>query len=277
MKRLACLLATVAFAGVGAPAAAIAQDAGENMANAMGCNGAGADGTVMGNPGSACTQQGMGHDMTRGMDHAMHHAEGMGPGAVPYGPGPGAMGPYGGPGPWGGPGMPMMAGPGGPYGPGMGPMPGFFGPGPMPLREGGQSAFAAIQEVVMALMADPTTDWNTVDIEGLRQHLIDMDNVTLRADVQMEEAEGGQTYLVTSDDPRVEASIRSMVAAHVATMNGILGWSMTAEEIPGGMRMTVTGAEVARIRALGFIGIMALGAHHQAHHMAIARGQAPHG
>jgi hypothetical protein len=39
----------------------------------------------------------------------------------------------------------------------------------------GQSAFAAIQEIVAMLEADPKTDWSRVNIEALRQHLIDMD------------------------------------------------------------------------------------------------------
>ena len=40
--------------------------------------------------------------------------------------------------------------------------------------------------------------------------------------------------------------------------------------------MTVTAADanqVQRIRGLGFIGIMVSGAHHQAHHLAMARGE----
>ncbi len=36
-------------------------------------------------------------------------------------------------------------------------------------------------------MADPETDSSQVDIEALRQHLIDMDNVTLRARVHVQE------------------------------------------------------------------------------------------
>jgi hypothetical protein len=69
------------------------------------------------------------------------------------------------------------------------------------LREGGQSAFAAIQEIVSQLMADPTTDWSRVDIDGLRQHLIDMDNVTLRARVHVEEVEGGARFEATRQSP----------------------------------------------------------------------------
>ena len=45
----------------------------------------------------------------------------------------------------------------------------------------GQDAFGAIQEVVRILDADPKTDWSRVDIAGLREHLIDMNEVTLHA------------------------------------------------------------------------------------------------
>jgi hypothetical protein len=51
--------------------------------------------------------------------------------------------------------------------------------------------------------------------------------------------------------------------------------------IPGGVRLTVTargaaGDEkaVARLRGLGFIGLLTLGAHHGPHHLAMARGRA---
>lgn len=144
------------------------------------------------------------------------------------------------------------------------------------ITEGGQSAFSAIQEIVTLLMADPDTDWSRVDIEALRQHLIDMDNVTLRAAVETQDIDGGARFLATSDDPTVTASIRAMVPAHVTTMNGVEGWQMQAEEIPSGAALTVTGPDTARIRALGFIGIMTVGMHHQGHHYALARGKNPH-
>ena len=42
----------------------------------------------------------------------------------------------------------------------------------------GQDAFGAIQEIVRILEADPKTDWSKVNLEALRQHLIDMKDVT---------------------------------------------------------------------------------------------------
>ena len=50
----------------------------------------------------------------------------------------------------------------------------------------------------------------------------------------------------------------------------------TVEEIPRGARLTVTAADpadaktVAKIRGLGFIGLLTLGAHHAEHHFALA-------
>ena len=38
-------------------------------------------------------------------------------------------------------------------------------------QETGQSAFAALAEIVAILQADPETDWERVDIAGLRRHL----------------------------------------------------------------------------------------------------------
>lgn len=127
---------------------------------------------------------------------------------------------------------------------------------PIGLMERGQSAFAAIQEIVAQLMADPTRDWSRVDIEALRQHLIDMDNVALRARVPVEEIEGGAQFKAISEDAAVTGSIRAMVPAHAATMVGVEGWTMQAAEIPGGAALVVTGADPERIRALGFIGVM---------------------
>ena len=143
------------------------------------------------------------------------------------------------------------------------------------LTEGGQSAFAAIQEVVSALLTEPATDWTNVNIEALRQHLIDMDNVTLRARVTTEAVPGGPRFSVASDDPAVQTSIRAMTVAHAATMDGVEGWSLKAEETSNGATLTATGDEV-RIRALGYIGLMTVGMHHQEHHLALARGAMPH-
>ena len=121
----------------------------------------------------------------------------------------------------------------------------------------GQSAFAAIQEIVAILEADPKTDWSRVNIESLRQHLIDMDNVTLQVVVAMEPIDGGARFTVTGTGP-VRDSIRRMVTAHAATVSGTGGWTLTATEAPDGAVLTVmvaNPADVTKLRAVGFIGV----------------------
>jgi hypothetical protein len=141
----------------------------------------------------------------------------------------------------------------------------------------GQGAFAAIQEIVQILEADPHTDWSKVDIEGLRQHLIDMNNVTLAATVKNEPIDGGMRFVVTGKDA-VADSIRRMTAAHSATMDGMGNWHFRAEEIDGGatLDVRVPPEDLSKLKALGFIGVMTRGMHHQEHHLMIARGEHPH-
>lgn len=153
---------------------------------------------------------------------------------------------------------------------------GMMGKGALPL-ETGQSAFAAIQEIVVLLSADPATDWSRVDIEGLRQHLIDMNNVTLGASVDVKQQDGSMQFSVTGEGP-VRESIKRMVVAHAATMNGIDGWKYAAEASDTGAILTVTPpdpASMVKLRALGFVGIMTVGMHHQQHHWMLATGMQP--
>ncbi len=145
-------------------------------------------------------------------------------------------------------------------------------------RETGQAAFAAIQEIVAMLDANPATDWTKIDIEGLRQHLIDMNNVTLGAAVEAAEVEGGIRFTVSGEGP-VRESVRRMVIAHAATMNGVDGWKFVAKPSDNGAALTVLPPDQAskiKLRALGFIGVMTRGMHHQQHHWMLATGMDPH-
>ncbi len=143
--------------------------------------------------------------------------------------------------------------------------------------EPGQGAFAAIGEIVAILLADPETDWAEVNIAALREHLVDMNNVTLLAEVTTSDLPGGARFEVTGA-PDVVASLHRMVPAHAAVMDGVGGWRLTALTDAAGAVLEVTGAEedAAKIRALGFFGVMADGMHHQAHHLAMAVGKSPH-
>jgi len=152
--------------------------------------------------------------------------------------------------------------------------------GPVPTS-GGQAAFGAISEVVRMLKADPKTDWTKVNIEALRQHLIDMDEVIMRSAAVQRNVPGGIEVDVTSVGPTTDA-IRRMTRNHTAMLDKGDEYHATSKEIPGGARLTVTAKNandanvVSRIRGLGFAGIMTEGDHHAPHHLAIARGQLVH-
>jgi hypothetical protein len=145
--------------------------------------------------------------------------------------------------------------------------------------QGGQAAFAAIAEIVALLQADATTDWSKVNLERLRRHLVDMDLVTLRSRVVATPVAGGAQFVVRGTGETV-AAIKRMTGAHVTMLANSGGPRVVRTVLPDGVRLVVTAADpadtaaVARIRGLGFIGLMATGDHHAAHHMALARGDA---
>jgi len=170
---------------------------------------------------------------------------------------------------------------------GMRPIDGMHGPGMIARGEGprsaiptepGQAAFGAIQQIVWILQTDPRTDWSKVDVDALRQHLIDMDEVTMRASAQKEPIENGLRIKVTGSGPTLEA-IQRMVPAHAREIDGMNGWTVRSTAIPDGAELTVIASEpadVRKIRALGFLGIMVQGGHHQMHHLAMAKGEPIH-
>jgi len=143
----------------------------------------------------------------------------------------------------------------------------------------GQDALGAISEVVQMLDADPSTDWSKVDLERLRQHLIDMNEVVLRSQVKQTSVPGGLVMDVTGTG-RTEQAIRAMLVPHAAELDRMPAYAAQTELIPGGVRLTVTAKAlddakaVARLRGLGFIGLLTAGAHHGPHHLAMARGEA---
>ena len=146
----------------------------------------------------------------------------------------------------------------------------------------GQDAFGAIAEVVRILEADPATDWSRVDLERLRQHLIDMNEVVLRSTVSQTPVPGGLAMEVTGAG-RTEPAIRAMVVPHAVELDRMPDWTARTEAIAGGVRLVVVARKaddartIARIRGLGFAGLLTAGAHHQPHHLGMARGDAPGG
>lgn len=141
----------------------------------------------------------------------------------------------------------------------------------------GQEAFGTIQEIVRILEADPTTNWSKVNITALRDHLIDMDEVTMRA-AASERALGNGIEITVTGTGRTRDAIQRMVPAHAHEL-AALGWQARTEDLPNGVKLVVTTGDprqVVKLKALGFMGIMVQGAHHQPHHLMMAKGELTH-
>tara|TARA_R110002126_G_scaffold291600_1_gene454113 strand:- start:15727 stop:16293 length:567 start_codon:yes stop_codon:yes gene_type:complete len=140
--------------------------------------------------------------------------------------------------------------------------------------EAGQSAFASIAEIVAILARDPHTDWSKVNISALREHLVDMNALTLDARVVQTSSEDEIVFAITGTGRTLQA-IQAMVPAHSAQLDQMTDWQVSAKTTPSGAIMTLSAADAVertKIESLGFFGVMAIGAHHQAHHLAMARG-----
>jgi hypothetical protein len=146
-------------------------------------------------------------------------------------------------------------------------------------KQPAQSAYASIAEIVRILKADSTTDWSKVDLEAVRQHMIDMDAVTMRAAVTTKSVPGGLTMTVTGD-AGAAASIKRMLTSHAGMLDQDPQYHASVTPIANGVQFTVTARDannaklVTMIRGLGFAGLLTEGDHHARHHMALARGDA---
>lgn len=142
--------------------------------------------------------------------------------------------------------------------------------------ETGQSAFAAIAEIVTLLEADPRTNWSTVDIDALRSHLVDMDLLMLSANVDTQYL-NGQTILfnITGQGETLQA-IQAMVPTHALMVGRTTDWKIRTILEPDGVILTIdpgSAKTFVKLKALGFFGFMTIGAHHQVHHFQMATGK----
>jgi hypothetical protein len=107
-----------------------------------------------------------------------------------------------------------------------------------------------------------------------------MENFTLHVEVMPQAAvENGFEVKVRPTAPGAEASLDSVFSAHPAVLKQETGWNMRVVKDQGlyTIRVTTTHPdETPKIRGLGYIGILALGKHHQLHHWQIATGSDPH-
>jgi hypothetical protein len=150
---------------------------------------------------------------------------------------------------------------------------GMEGRGSSPSQ--GQGAFGAIQEIIRILRAASGTGWSKVDLDVLRQHLIDMDEDTLPAEAEVRRIDGGIQVAVTGRGRTLDA-IRQMLSKNAVHLTGNDGWTVRATELPNGVVLIATAADPKQatiIQGLGFAGVMASGTHHQQHHLTIARGE----
>ena len=148
------------------------------------------------------------------------------------------------------------------------------------LTEPGNDAFGTIQEVVRKLRENPHTDWSRVDLEALRQHLVDMDSFTKHvSEISKRNIKSGVELEVRADSEAASQSLARALSAHPRMIKDEFGWDITVSGKGPVYQMRVTSPhpqDVEQIRGLGYIGIMALGQHHQMHHWIIATGGNPH-
>ena len=112
----------------------------------------------------------------------------------------------------------------------------------------GQDAFGTIQEIVRILEADPTTEWSKVNIDALREHLIDMNEVTLHAAATERALDNGMEISVTGEG-RTRDAIKRMIPAHAHELNAI-GWQAKTGDLPNGVRLVVTATDPGEVTKL---------------------------
>jgi hypothetical protein len=104
-----------------------------------------------------------------------------------------------------------------------------------------------------------------------------MNEVTLHAMADEKVLDNGVQITVTGEG-RTSEAIKRMVPAHTHELEA-LGWNAKTEVLPNGVTLVVTSndsAQVTKLKALGFMGIMVQGSHHQRHHLMMAKGEFSH-
>ena len=148
------------------------------------------------------------------------------------------------------------------------------------LMQPGNNVFSAIREAVRKLEADPATDWKKVNLEALRQHLLDIRHVTEDVEVVTQKLiDKGIELTLRATIPGAIPALDRTFNAHPKILKAETGWDMTATKDKDKYKLQVTTGEATQIdklRGLGYIGIMAMGNHHSLHHWALVKGQAAH-
>ncbi|MFT5116876.1 MAG: hypothetical protein ACI9NY_000400 [Kiritimatiellia bacterium] len=149
------------------------------------------------------------------------------------------------------------------------------GNAPANPSEAGQGAFAALVEIVVLLENDPHTDWGKVDIDGLREHLVDMNQLVINAKVSKHLSEDKVAFTISGTGAALRA-INNMVPAHAGQLSMLTQWEVETQLNADGVTLVLSSKdkdEIKKISALGFFGVMATGSHHQEHHYQMAKGK----
>lgn len=149
------------------------------------------------------------------------------------------------------------------------------------LKEAGNDIFATIQEVIDQLENDPETDWSKVNIEALRQHLLDMNDMAVNIDViNQKPLVNGLEVTIQATTMRAKQTLLKVFNVHPMHLKRETGWDMQVVQNKEHFIVTTTSKDlkqVNKIIALSYIGLMAYGNHHQPHHWGISTSQNPHG
>lgn len=149
-----------------------------------------------------------------------------------------------------------------------------------PLIETGNDIFGTIQEVINKLNANPNTNWNKVNIEALKEHLLDMRDMTVNIEViSQNRVENGSEIVIKPMTKRSIQAMKRILSAHPKQLEKETNWKMTVQKQGDNYLLITTTnnpTEVSKIVGLGYIGIMAYGSHHQSHHWSMAIGKNPH-
>ena len=149
------------------------------------------------------------------------------------------------------------------------------------LKEAGNDIFSTIQEVIDKLNNDPDTDWGKVDIEALRQHLLDMNDMATNVEIiNQKPLNNGLEVVVQALTARAETTLAKVFNVHPVYLKRETGWNMLVVRNNKQFIVSTTTQDpkqVKKIIALSYIGLMAYGNHHQPHHWGISTSQNPHG
>jgi hypothetical protein len=106
--------------------------------------------------------------------------------------------------------------------------------------------------------------------------------MTFDVDVlRKENVDSGVAVEIQATSSAAAESLKRVFSAHPMHLKMETGWTMEVDDQGSGhFRLVVTTPnpdEVAKLRGLGYIGLMAYGTHHRPHHWMIVRGLNPHG